>query len=321
MRSKRWPRCLLLLACLTASLSVLSEPHATAQTAEAKAIAFLIREVPAWPRENGCFSCHNNGDAARALFLAARRGYHIPAEALAATTAWLSAPAGWDENKGDPGFSDKRLADVQFAAALLTGLETGQLTEPRALQTAAQRLVKQQDANGAWPMDVGNAAGSPATYGTALATWQALRVLQAVRPPVEFATATQRALRWLRQQRPQNVPLAATLLLAFPQDAGLRTQCVNFLRQAQTRDGGWGPYASAPPEAFDTALALLALAQVRQHTSVEPLIQRGRQFLTATQNPDGSWPATTRPPGGTSYAQQMSTTGWATQALLVSGDR
>ncbi len=32
---------------------------------EARAVAFLAREVPRWSRENHCYSCHNNGDAAR----------------------------------------------------------------------------------------------------------------------------------------------------------------------------------------------------------------------------------------------------------------
>jgi hypothetical protein len=39
--------------------------------------------------------------------------------------------------------------------------------------------------------------------------------------------------------------------------------------------------------------------------------------LLARQATDGSWPATTRPPGVESYAQQLSTTGWATLALLA----
>lgn len=80
-------------------------------TAEARAVAFLIREVPAWSKANGCFSCHNNGDAARVLYTASRQGHQVPANALAATTAWVGTPNRWEQNKGDPGFSDKRLAD------------------------------------------------------------------------------------------------------------------------------------------------------------------------------------------------------------------
>ena len=53
---------------------------------------YLAQEVPQWARENHCYSCHNNGDAARALYAASRRGYKVPADALADTTAWLHLP-------------------------------------------------------------------------------------------------------------------------------------------------------------------------------------------------------------------------------------
>src|SRR5262245_11277070 len=78
------------------------------KAAEAKAVEFLKREVPAWSRNNGCFSCHNNGDAARALYKASQNGYLIPADVLADTTAWLAKPQLWDKNKGEPGISDQR---------------------------------------------------------------------------------------------------------------------------------------------------------------------------------------------------------------------
>jgi squalene cyclase len=63
---------------------------------------------------------------------------------------------------------------------------------------------------------------------------------------------------------------------------------------------------------------LLALTESRDTEGVAKMIERGRAFLAASQKPDGSWPATTRPRGGESYAQQMSTTAWATLALLHS---
>ena len=36
----------------------------------------------------------------------------------------------------------------------------------------------------------------------------------------------------------------------------------------------------------------------------------------ARQEPDGGWVETTRPSGNQSYAQRVSTSGWATLALL-----
>src|SRR5882672_11350502 len=80
--------------------------------AELRAVDLLKREVPAWSRDNHCFSCHNNGDAARALYLASRKGHRIPARDLKETTAWLARPDRWEKNKGDPGFSDQHLANI-----------------------------------------------------------------------------------------------------------------------------------------------------------------------------------------------------------------
>src|SRR4051812_49510852 len=83
---------------------------------EARALVYLEREVPAWSRENGCFSCHNNGDAARALYAALGAREPVPPEALADTTRWLADPGRWDQNGGHGPFSDKRLARLEIAA-------------------------------------------------------------------------------------------------------------------------------------------------------------------------------------------------------------
>jgi hypothetical protein len=278
---------------------------------EARAISFLAREVPAWSKENHCYSCHNNGDGARALYAAARLGYGVPASSLADTTAWLARPHDWDNNKGDPGFSDKRLANLQFAAALLDAFESRHLTNRDALVRAARRVAGDQGTNGAWEIDAQSAAGSPATYGSVLATQIALEILK--RAGTEDIAA-QKAARWLTTKRPANILEVSALLQSAPLEP--LTGYVQQLRRAQTADGGWGPFVDSPPEPFDTAIALLALARVRHSPGVPELIARGRKFLVGLQNPDGSWPATTRPRGGESYAQQLSTTGWATLALL-----
>jgi len=287
-------------------------------TAEDRAVAFLQREVPAWSQDNGCYSCHNNGDAARALYAASRRGYRFSKGVLADTTKWVSHPERWEDNKGDPGFSDQRLATVQFAASLAAAVESGAVRNPATLNAAAIKVARAQAPDGSWPVDVANPVGSPATYGTALATYMAWDVLSRASSP-EVRAATQRAGNKLRSIKPDSIPNAAVLLLFLRSERGsaanIRT-ALDFLRRAQTRDGGWGPYADSPPEAFDTALALLAIAGFPDETAVPAMVRRGREFLAGTQSPDGSWPATTRPADERSYAQQISTTGWATLALL-----
>jgi hypothetical protein len=317
-----WSCCSLALALFAAGCAVRPRtvPPAAA-TPEGRAIAFLQVEVPAWSRDNGCFSCHNNGDAARALLLARQQGRSVASEALAETLVWLNKPAQWDANKGDPGFSDARLGDVQFATALLTALETGQTGNQRALQQAALRVAGRQAADGSWPVGPPNTLGSPATYGTPLATHLAVQVLRRA-DATRHAGAIQRGQSWLNAFKPGSVLDAAVLLLAFrdesgPDASGNHASALALLRRAQTSDGGWGPYPDSPSEPFDTAMALLALQPLRAQPGVADMIQRGRRSLVARQQPDGSWPATTRPPGGGSYAQQMSTTGWATLALLL----
>jgi len=309
---------MLVLAALTAVVCANNDNYSLSADSEAIAIQFLMREVPAWSKDNGCFSCHNNGDAARALYAASRKGYSVPANVLADTTDWVKRPGGWDENKGDPGFSDKRLANVQFAASLLAAFETGHVKDHQALQQSARKLAADQSADGSWKIDAGNTLGSPATYGTPLATYMALRTLKKA-DLSETKIAIERARRWLAQAQPNNVLAAAALLLAGESSRPKRDQCLKLIRAARTSDGGWGPYADSPSEPFDTAIALLALAGFRSEPGIDDLIRRGRNFLSAQQNPDGSWPATTRPPGGDSYAQMMSTTGWATLALLETG--
>src|SRR6185436_20264484 len=108
-----------------------------AASPEQRAIEYLSSEVQKWSRENHCFSCHNNGDAARALFQAARRGYAIPAATLADTIAWLRNPADWEQHQSNPGFSNPTRARIQFAAAL----SEARLTDREPLLAAAESLT------------------------------------------------------------------------------------------------------------------------------------------------------------------------------------
>ena len=318
---KRATASCLILFCLSRLVHSASEQSEDAgKAAEIRAVQFLKHEVPAWSKNNACYSCHNNGDAARALYKASQKGHRISTDVLAETTSWLAEPDLWDKNKGDPGFSDQRLANLQFAGALLTALDTGHLIEKKPLQAAARKVAADQSPSGAWLIDSGTAVGSPATYGSTLATMLACRVLKAGGLDTH-KRAMGSAEQWLNRVPINSVSTAASLLLgttgnSSPVAKSRRDKCLTTISRAQTKDGGWGPYADSPPEVFDTALALLALA-AENRAPVNDRIRRGRNFLAAQQDPDGGWPATTRPPGGESYAQRLSTTGWATLALLA----
>ena len=93
-------------------------------------------------------------------------------------------------------------------------------------------------------------------------------------------------------------------------------QCTKLIHTAEAKGGGWGPYVNSIPEVFDTAIVVLALSHCEGQSGTRDMVTRGRAFLVSNQQPDGSWVETTRPSGARSYAQRVSTTAWATIALI-----
>lgn len=285
-----------------------------------RSLAYLNREVPRWSRENRCYSCHNNGDGARAIFVALTANFTANGNDLAETLAFLARPEIWDKNGVDAAFSDKRLARVQFAAALGDAEGAGRVVDRSALARAADLLAKDQAEDGSWPIDEAAAVGSPTTWGTPLATALAIQALRRA-DDRRFGRAISRAEAWIRSRPIQNVHDASSILLVLirdePADRVRIADAVDFLGRSQNEDGGWGPFLRASSEPFDTALAMIALARATDRRDVREKVRRGRTFLVASQNVDGSWAETTRPPGGESYAQRISTTSWAAMALTV----
>ena len=114
---------------LSTAIAPAGEPDALAP--ERKAIAWLGIEVPRWTRENACLSCHNNGDAARALLTAQRAGLLADRAPLADTLRFLATPERWDANGPDGPFKDRKLARIQFAAALTEAARGGVIADLR----------------------------------------------------------------------------------------------------------------------------------------------------------------------------------------------
>jgi hypothetical protein len=299
------------------ALLFLLAPDPAPDAAIVRAVAYLSREVPRWHRENQCYSCHDNGDAARALYAASRKGYRVPPAALADTAKWLGHPETWDSNRGNPAsnpeISDKKLARIQFAGALDEACMPGPLRiRPNcsAWLTAATGALKQdQKPDGSWHVDAGGAVGSPVTYGPYLATYMALQPFHHFYPD-SWIDARERANAWFAASKPSATIDRAALIMAMPSRTA---EQLPPLLDAQNPDGGWGPYRHTRSEPFDTAVVLLAL----QGKDAREAVSRGRAWLLKNQSPEGDWPETTRPADLQSYAQHISTAGWATLALLA----
>jgi hypothetical protein len=288
---------------------------------EVRALGFLASEVPRWSPANKCFSCHNNGDAARALYLGQRLGYRVPKQAMRDTTAWLADPARWEQNGGDQRFSDKNMAVLHFADALTEALEAKEVNNRKALGQAADKIASLQRSDGSWRFENQDPLGSPITYGPGLTVYTA-RQLLARSDPRRHATAIARAEKWLEQIPPNNVPDGAAVLLslgdsASPEAQKQRERALKFIRTTEDKAGGWGPDTRSPPEVFDTAVVVISLVGQPKTRETRDMIARGRAYLVGRQQFDGSWPETTRPSGVNSYAHRISTAAWATRALLL----
>ena len=271
-----------------------------AASPEQRAVDFLSREVAEWRPANGCFSCHNNGDGARALFVARKLGFKVPAAALVNTMEWLKNPKDWDKKQENAGFTNPMLARIQFTSALMeSGLGV-------STQVAAS-LILQQSADGSWPVEAADNLGSPATYGTTLATLVARNTLHRIAPE-RYKLSIHRADDYLRSRTAKSTMEAAALVMNG------QTKWLGLLMNGQGSEGGFGPFQNAPAEVFDTAIALLALPPRGVDKEVR---QRGREYLVKTQQLDGGWPETTRPSGAQSYAQRISTSAWALLGLLA----
>ena len=295
----------------------------------ARGVDYLKKEVPKWKAEHPCYSCHNNGDATRALLVAGAKGYDI-GTSLDDTLTFLRQPSQWNQNKSAPGGSDdKVLARIQFASALAVAERHGKAASTD-LDAAAKLLVADQQADGSWQLDNSQSLGSPATYGTILATASARTSLIASGIQPDNFTIVQ-IDKWVRGLTPENVIDAAGTVLALELSSdvmaeNLRRNCLSILRQGQSPEGGWGPYVTAAPQVFDTALAVLALSSLEPEPrlarsayrpeELKEAIANGKKYIVSQQRPDGSWPETTRPANQESYAQRISTTGWAMLALL-----
>ena len=139
--------------------------------------------------------------------------------------------------------------------------------DAEALTQAAALVLADQRADGSWPISATSNVGTPSGYGTPLATAVAREVLARAGGPAARASI-ERADAWFRAQIPQAVLEASAALLGLgtADDApavASRQAALAIVIQGQASDGGWGPYTNAPSEAFDTAVAVLALDGLR----------------------------------------------------------
>ncbi len=293
-------------------------------TPERRAVAFLSVEVPKWARENKCFSCHNNGDALHGLLTAAKAGELADRKPLADTLAFLASPERWDANGPDGPFKDTKLRGFNLpprwpppsTPACRSSAGTGESRRIGGAAAIARRQLADRRA-------------------------RQHRLARHLRPALATATSIRTLSAADRRRTPCRWPrLAAGSKRPSPKTCSMpRPRCWRWLRRPVTRCRQCASAAPCCCAKVNRRTAAGARSSIRrlkcstrpwscwpwpaqQPTSeLSAFIARGRKYLLAEQSPDGSWPATTRPAGADSYAQQLSTTGWALQVAHASRER
>ena len=246
------------------------------------------------------------------------RASRVPAS-LAETTRWLSRPADWDHNGGEahlttsgwPAWCSRRASRPPSPPLDQRSVDAGASRRDARARSGRRWILAARGRGGdrlagdLWP-PAGDIAGTRfpgfgRRHGSA--------------PPSPAPTAGFEARRFSRSPTPRCAcwPRGTTPPRPTPATGKASISCA----RGQSDDGGWGPRTSSPPEPFDTALALLALARCEQSPEDSRHDRTRPGVSPAQQQEDGSWIETTRPAGNVSYAQRISTTGWATLALLA----
>ena len=231
-------------------------------------------------RENQCFSCHHQGDGARALASARAQGWKLPAETLDSSQQWLEKLEDWHHQKGDPNAKDPLLADLQFSMtrcsdAIIDGIRD---RIPPMVSVGGGAIVDPSERGRLLGLGVRAHSGNARCSRFSLGHFLAWRLLKAAAYPA-FSSARERAEKWLLQIPIQHVPNAACkLLFVQERDQGAQGEsilCLEFLMKSQSRFGGWGPYPGSPAEIFDTSLALIALATHARDERIAMIMKRG----------------------------------------------
>ncbi len=255
---------------------------------------------------------------------ASRHGKLPDRQPLAETLAFLAAPETWDANGPDGPFKDLKLQRLQFAVALAEAQAAGVLKDVRSLEQGrgaggrvaiARRLLGHRRARHHRLAGRRMAACWPRRM--------ACRHCSVARP-TNIAEQVDKAQRWLETQRAQE--RARRGRDHHRPDWPTHSEAARHAPRAMLETDRAGPLDR---RRLGTVREFAARRVRHGDRGVRPVGAR-RQFIRASdssavasfcspqQEADGGWPATTRPPGVDSYAQRMSTTGWALQALLAS---
>lgn len=302
-------------------------------------LAALQRSMGVFHQMTGCVSCHQHGLGRMATGVAQQRGWaidraadraqeeRINAELTERYPVHLKALKDPSAMKEVPG-SDRGAGTAHYAF-MLAGMVAHQQPANEATAAATMVLARQQLPDGRWQSGRRGPMESSDCTMTALAV-QAMLAYAPQERAAEVADRLRRAKAWLLTAPAQTSEDKAFRLLGLKwAGASLveRQAAIEALRADQRPDGGWPQPGASESDAYGTGQALYALHLGGGLPVIDPVYQRGLQFLLRTQEEDGSWfvPKRVEPrnlyfdaafPHGEAQYAAFNATCWATMALL-----
>jgi hypothetical protein len=295
---------------------------------------FLEKEGVRWMKQQQCASCHHLPAMVWALNEARTQGYLINEKSLAEVTSWALAEGSHAQVFPDLPL-DKKRTETDYLGPLLLALGVGASDHTdSSAEKARRRLLayaaSQQGKDGSWHA---NSGGRPPVHGSrdVQTSWLLLAMpgpaaAQGTDDP--WADHRNAAAEWLTQNPPASSHQAIAMRLLVHErlgkPAGDARPLLESLLREQNEDGGWSQTKKMKSDAFATGLSLYVLGG-RKAPGVDVAIRRAQEFLIKTQQPDGSWPMTSRPaePKGPGPAHDLRPiqyfgTAWATIGLVRS---
>lgn len=259
-----------------------------------KGLAYVEGKSLTWLHDRKCASCHHlpfmvwvQRDARARGFAIDEKGYQEAVEhLLAADNRAGIVPKPEQEERAGNAYS------LMAVFTTLAFREGGREPEPAAqeiLQKAVEHLLAEQEADGSWKAF----AGRPPFRE--LQETSTLIAAYAIGPEPAGAAAADSARSKVRQwlaasaQEKSQQGLNLRILIDHERQASLEE-----LLKRQNADGGWSQAKEMESDALATGQALYALASRGGLGIDHPAIIKGRDFLLATQQPDGSWKMTSR---------------------------
>jgi outer membrane protein OmpA-like peptidoglycan-associated protein len=312
----------------------------SARFAAQRGIEWLQPAAVEWQRNNQCFGCHVQAQAAMGLAVATRNGYLVSRAAVRELTDYMrllqdtdgsesgmllvdnqsvmiAQPAG----KGSHTPADQPIMATLFAAmSFAYHDQMGDNQPDRTLLKFADWLAGKQQPNGEVAPDLDEA---PICQGSFMTTANAaIAFMQAFAESgdARYQKAGSKAVDFIAAAKPETTQDEVFTILALsrfgnPQQQSLVNGLIARLKNEQGTAGGWSESRGSPgPNAFATGQVLYAFKESGVDTRSSEFV-RGVKYLLHTQEDSGAWPVQN---SATGRPSEFAPTMWAVIGLAGS---